>query len=376
MSLRKYLLPVVATGVAAATALGGAAVLGGAAFAHNADPAGSAGNPAADSPVSHQHHADTASSATTHAHESGRGASTSTGYASAGKGDAVYFAARLSGKNEVSNGDPDGRATGLVRIKGDQVSYALRWHKTTAPKAFHIHQGVAGTNGGVKVDFLGSDIPAGVEAITGSVRVTDRALLDSIRANPAGFYLNLHTAEHPGGAVRGQLHRLRHAVNLNGVLEGGPAANLHSKADGKQEVPGPKPSGDPDGRAFWLLRTREDKVSYLSVWTGIAAPTNGHIHAGVKGVNGPVVGDLFADADGLPPSVTGVAGTATVGVEVAQQLAKEPSRFYTNLHTTEFSGGAVRGQIAKHRPEAPKQSCLLNELAVAPLTDLISLNVC
>lgn len=326
MSIRKFVLPVVATGVAAATALAGAA------FAHDEAPP----------TTPHQHGSTTAST------------SSSTGYTTTSKEQAVYFAGGLSGKNEVANGDPDGSATGVVRIKGDQVSYALRWKNITAPKAFHIHQGVAGTNGGVKIDFLGSDIPVGAEAITGSVKVADKALLDAIRSNPAGFYLNVHTAEHTGGAVRGQLHQLKKAVDLNGVLNGSAAASLRSVADGKQEVPGPKPSGDKDGAAAWLVRTNGDKISYATVWTGIGAPTNGHIHSGVKGVNGPVVADLFADTDGLPNSVTGIAGTATVSADVLAQIAKEPARFYTNLHTAEFSGGAVRGQLAKNTYGQPR----------------------
>ena len=31
------------------------------------------------------------------------------------------------------------------------------------------------------------------------------ALIDEIIANPAGFYVNVHTTEHPGGAMRAQL---------------------------------------------------------------------------------------------------------------------------------------------------------------------------
>ena len=33
-------------------------------------------------------------------------------------------------------------------------------------------------------------------------------ILDEIVANPAGFYVNVHTADHPNGAVRGQLMRM------------------------------------------------------------------------------------------------------------------------------------------------------------------------
>ncbi|GAA0945035.1 hypothetical protein GCM10009554_39620 [Kribbella koreensis] len=335
MSVRKYVLPAVVTGVAASV------VVAGVAFAHD-------DHSAQDAIVTHNSH---------QAADAGPPVAAAAGNS---KAPAVYLAAGLSGRNEVpvaggpAVGDPDGRATAVVRIKGDLVSYAVRWQNITAPKAFHIHQGAAGTNGGVKIDFLGSDIPAGASAVTGTVKVTDQALLDSIRANPAGFYLNLHTAEFPGGAVRGQTHALSRAVDLNGVLNGSVADNLQAVADGKQEVPGPKPSGDKDGRAEWLLQASGDKVSYAAVWSGIGAPTNGHIHAGAKGVNGAVAADLFADADGLPASVTGIAGTATVGAELAGQLAKNPAGFYTNLHTAEFSGGAVRGQLARNTHGQPR----------------------
>lgn len=33
----------------------------------------------------------------------------------------------------------------------------------------------------------------------------DDALVDEIRGNPGGFYVNVHTADFPDGAIRGQL---------------------------------------------------------------------------------------------------------------------------------------------------------------------------
>jgi hypothetical protein len=60
--------------------------------------------------------------------------------------------------------------------------------------------------------------PDTLNAATGTVTVTDPALLKSLTTNPGTFYANLHTAHFPGGAVRGQFRKLDHPVDLNKVL--------------------------------------------------------------------------------------------------------------------------------------------------------------
>ena len=62
--------------------------------------------------------------------------------------------------------------------------------------ADHIHVGAAGTNGGVVVNLAGG--------LSGCVSA-DADLIKAIRQNPAGYYVNLHTALNPVGEVRGQL---------------------------------------------------------------------------------------------------------------------------------------------------------------------------
>ncbi len=41
--------------------------------------------------------------------------------------------------------------------------------------------------------------------LSGCVSGVDPALIGEIIANPAGYYVNVHTTPFPGGAVRGQL---------------------------------------------------------------------------------------------------------------------------------------------------------------------------
>ncbi|SEG99887.1 CHRD domain-containing protein [Nonomuraea solani] len=264
----------------------------------------------------------------------------------------AYFAATLQGENEVpvagmKVGDRNGSAIAVFRIHGRQVDYAIRWSRVAPPSAFHIHQGKAGKNGDVKIPFFGAALPAGLGAVKGTVTVKDDGLLRGIRNTPKNWYANLHTAEFPGGAVRAQLHRVR-PVALESVLAGGSGATLTAQADGRQEVPAPGTKvGDRDGRAAWLVWVKGTRVHFATAWKRIAAPTNGHIHRGVKGKNGPVVVDFFAAKDGLPAGINGIAGSATADAKVARGLRNNPKGWYTNLHTAEFPGGAVRGQLHK-----------------------------
>ncbi|MEV1243335.1 CHRD domain-containing protein [Nonomuraea sp. NPDC050022] len=124
-----------------------------------------------------------------------------------------YFAAGLLGRNEVREAgkkvdDPDGVAVAKFRINGNRFYYFVQWRKTGKPTAFHIHRGKAGVNGPVVIDLLSSGTIRGNTSF-GSVRVKS-SLLRDIKKNPKNWYANMHTAQFPDGAVRGQLHNGGH----------------------------------------------------------------------------------------------------------------------------------------------------------------------
>lgn len=265
------------------------------------------------------------------------------------KGKPVFLEAKLLGSNEVPVpgkppvGDPKGSATGIVRIQGNRVTFAFSWQGISAPTLGHIHQGVKGVNGDVKVPLFGTPMPANITAAAGVVTVSDPAIADALRANPAGFYLNLHTKEFPGGAVRGQLTQLKNPVDLLGLLQkvGGEKAFLA----GENEVPvkGGPAVGDPTGRAVSFIKPSGNQVSFAFAWLGLQ-PTLGHIHKAPAGVNGPVVVPLFGSE--VPSTIIAVSGVVTgLNPALVKDIAQHPSDFYANLHTKEFPGGAVRGQL-------------------------------
>lgn len=265
------------------------------------------------------------------------------------KGPSTFLAAELTGDQEVpaangpAVGDSDGKATALVQIKGDRVTFALRWKGITAPTLGHIHEGKAGVNGGVKVALFGTAMPASVTAAAGAVSVTDVTLAQGIVADPAGFYVNLHSAEFPGGAVRGQLKPAGKRINPLEIIRGG---KLRALANGDQEVQPAdgKAFGDSDGFAVSFLQLKGESVDYSLAWVNIGAPTVGHLHQGRFGENGPVKIAFFTSA--IPQNIFAISGTVgAVDPGLTSEIRRNPSGFYTNLHTEEFPGGAVRGQL-------------------------------
>lgn len=112
---------------------------------------------------------------------------------------AQSYAAQLTGVAEVPAGDPDGAGLAVVTISGNTIRYSVLTQNIGMPTLAHIHAGGAGVAGAAIVNL-------NVNALgNGSVENVPQDVIEAIRSNPAGYYVNVHTAEFPEGAVRGQL---------------------------------------------------------------------------------------------------------------------------------------------------------------------------
>ena len=117
--------------------------------------------------------------------------------------DEMKAKANLTGAAEVPGpGDPDGGGTVQVTLNTDknEVCYDLTVTNIDEATAAHIHEGAVGKDGPVKV---GLDAPKGGSAK--DCKTADAAVVKDIMANPANYYVNIHNAAYPKGAVRGQL---------------------------------------------------------------------------------------------------------------------------------------------------------------------------
>ena len=116
--------------------------------------------------------------------------------------DPVTLKAALSGAAEVPVGDPDGSGAASVTVdaaKG-QVCYTLSVSGIDAATMAHIHKGAVGVAGPVAVAL---DAPA-TGSSTGCKPVAPEVIA-AILAAPSDYYVNVHNAAFPKGAVRGQL---------------------------------------------------------------------------------------------------------------------------------------------------------------------------
>jgi hypothetical protein len=115
----------------------------------------------------------------------------------------VNLKADLKASNEVPPGS--GSGTGSVTATFDTASNKLSWKGSYAglsgpATAAHFHTGEAGKNGGIAVPiFTGASAKTPFE---GSATLTDAQAADLMAGK---LYVNIHTATHKAGEIRGQL---------------------------------------------------------------------------------------------------------------------------------------------------------------------------
>jgi len=111
------------------------------------------------------------------------------------------FTANLSGANEVPANSSTGIATGTFALDpvALTISYKLDVTGVISVTGAHIHAGGPGVNGAVV-------FPLDTTTWMGTVPVTAEQVAQMIPMLLTGqFYVNIHTADYPGGEIRGQL---------------------------------------------------------------------------------------------------------------------------------------------------------------------------
>ncbi len=218
----------------------------------------------------------------------------------------------LSGQQEVPANASTAFGCGRFVVDTDANTMSYRivvGNLSAAETAAHIH-GVAdpGVNAGVQ-----HALPAGPVKI--GIWNYPEALENDILAGR--MYVNVHTAAFGGGEVRGQI--VTHVAVLDGTQEPGGVVTA--------------------GRGFGLftMNRATDTLSYYIAYNGLSsAETAAHIHgAQLHTVNVGVQHTL--------PSGSPKIGSWNYPAAMEEQIAN--GMMYVNVHTVNFGGGEIRGQI-------------------------------
>ena len=111
----------------------------------------------------------------------------------------------LTGAAEVPGpGDPDGTGTASLTLNHGQgeICFELTVTGIAPATAAHIHFAPVGVAGPVVVPLT----PPTSGSSSGCVSA-DRDLVKAIIQNPENYYVNVHNAQYPAGALRGQLSK-------------------------------------------------------------------------------------------------------------------------------------------------------------------------
>jgi hypothetical protein len=121
---------------------------------------------------------------------------------------------------------------------------------------------------------------------------------------------------------------------------------LFAVLTGRNEVDasGRRGAGDPDGRGSFTAIVDGDQLCFGITVTNLDQPGAAHIHKARRNQNGDIVVPLTQPASGDPGASS---GCVTVALTLAQAILKNPHKYYANVHTAAFPGGAVRGQLGR-----------------------------
>ena len=230
----------------------------------------------------------------------------------------LHIAMALNGASEVPAITTTATATGSVTLIGSELYYDISYSGLQGPAtAAHIHGPADPTvSTGVLIPLNNPSGTSGNISGRVSLNPTEMAYL------LAGLtYINIHTLTNVNGEIRGQIYPAQFGAALSGANEVSPANS--------------------PGTGSAVLTYVNDVLTYNVNFANLLSPAiAAHIHGpGSVSQNVPVLIPFIAPAVASGTISGSTPVTSLELLEIVQGLT------YVNIHTTNYPGGEIRGQI-------------------------------
>ena len=251
---------------------------------------------------------------------------------SAPAGAQTRYLAALSGAQAVPSSATSGTGVGVILLNAptNQITVDLSFSGLAASAtSAHVHgTSAVGANSGVQLVLPVPSSTSGT--MTRQTFVLTQSQVSGLTSGL--LYLDIHSSLFPGGEIRGQILPAPAAP---------PTLQFTATLRGAEQVPSVASSGT--GTATIVLDTAETQITVNVTFSGLTSnATAAHIHGtGVPGTNAAV---LF-NFSGTSAATSGIIPQQVFAVSPSEVAALKAGQYYFDIHTTNFSGGEVRGQL-------------------------------
>jgi len=236
--------------------------------------------------------------------------------------DGIGFTAMLDGMQETPSVPTSATGTGwaVLRDDGSEIEYSVTVAGLSSNiTAAHFHNAPAGVSRPPVQPITFTDSTS-----TGSWTGFADSIISQILLN--NLYFNVHTSDHTGGEIRGQL------IHQGEIM-------FTSELEGNNETPDPVTT-EGKGTAWAVLSGDKSTLYYHATYAELDSTfTNAHFHLGAEGVGGGVIHGIASSFAGNTASGqwTGFADS------ILAKLIKE--EIYLNIHSAKYPAGEIRDQL-------------------------------
>ena len=253
----------------------------------------------------------------------------------------AVFTAFLHGNQQIPSILTTGRGMVKVELLGTRMTATGSYHNlesdlnTSIAGGAHLHPGYPGQSGSVLYPLSVSPDSAG--ARTGrffpkaNTFTLPETQIDTL--TDRFLYVNVHSLEHPGGEIRGQV--LAEAMTY-----------FLAPLSGASQ-----PDGVPtEATGMIAAEVRDTMVTLIGSFKELSSDFDeaieggAHIHQALAGSNGPIIQPIATELDSTDRSGVLLADSNVYALTAVQLEAMLDRELYYNVHTEDYPAGEIRGQ--------------------------------